>query len=234
LRDSGLLVQILPEYAVCIGFDQQNPHHHLTLDEHMFEAVMYTVQNSASVETRLAALLHDIGKPSTQSFGDDGIAHYYVHELRGGDIAQVILERLKCSNELLETVVKLVRQHMRPPKHASTKALRKFVNDLGSHWRDALELRRADILAHAPEPDFDTNDWLTRMVAQCTSFPAHLEEFDERALNISGDELMGRFGLTGKAIGDAKKAAARAVIEGDLENQREAILAWLEANRITA
>ncbi len=227
LRDAGLLLRILPEYAVCTGFDQQNPYHHLTLDEHMFHAVMYTVQNNSSFETRLAALLHDIGKPRTQSFGADGIAHYYFHEVRGAEITKTVLERLKCSNELLETVVKLVRQHMRPPKHPSTKSLRKFVNDLGPHWRDALELRRADILAHAPEPDFDADTWFETTAAQCASFPPHLELFDERALAISGDLLTSRFGLTGKAIGDAKKAATQAVIEGELENEREAILAWI-------
>jgi tRNA nucleotidyltransferase (CCA-adding enzyme) len=92
LRDTGLLAQIIPEYLPCIGYDQRNPHHHLSLDEHMFQTVQHA--QNASLETKLAALLHDIGKPSTQSFGQDGIAHYYLHELKGADLCrQILLQR---------------------------------------------------------------------------------------------------------------------------------------------
>ncbi len=175
---------------------------------------------------KLAALLHDIGKPETQSFGEDGIAHYYHHEARGADRTREILTRLKCSNDLLETVVKLVRNHMRPPIEASNKALRKFVNDLGANWHNALELRRADRLAHTPET-WKADDWLEQTVLRCQSFPPDLERFDERELAISGTELAQHFGLVGVDIGAAKKAAANAIIEGELENEKTAILEWL-------
>jgi tRNA nucleotidyltransferase (CCA-adding enzyme) len=225
LRDTGLLAHLIPEYAPCIGYDQQNPHHHLPLEEHMFWAVQHA--QNASLETKLAALLHDIGKPTTQSFGADGVAHYYMHELRGADISREILLRLRCSNDLLETVVKLVKNHMRPPLSASPKALRKFVNDLGQHWQDALELRRADRLAHTPEP-WDADIWLEQTMARCQAFPPDLAGFEERHLAMNGLEIAARFGLAGAAIGNAKKAATNAVIEGELENQKEAIAVWLE------
>ncbi len=225
LRDTGLLEQIIPEYAVCIGFEQQNPHHHLTLDEHQFVTVQFA--QNASLETKLAGLLHDMAKPATQVFGLDGVAHYYHHETRSADITREILLRLKCSHQMLETVVKLVGNHMRPPIPSSQKALRKFVNDLGLSWGDALELRRADRLAHAPE-DWDADVWLEETRQLCASFPADLEMFDERQLAVSGIELIERFGLSGAKIGAAKKAAASAIIEGELENEKSAILAWLE------
>ena len=228
LRDTGLLEQIMPEYAVCLGFDQQNPHHHLSLDEHMFQTVVFAAGSSA--EVKLAALLHDIGKPATQVFSDDGVAHYYHHEARGADIVRSILLRLKCSNDLLEMVVKLVRNHMRPPIPSSHKALRKFVNDLGIHAASALELRRADRLAHAPEPMWNADMWLFETLQRCADFPPDLETFDERELAVSGLELIDRFGLAGSQIGAAKKAAANAIIEGDLENEKSAILVWLETN----
>ncbi len=230
LRDTGLLEQFIPEYKICFSFDQQNPYHHLTLEEHMFQTVELARQNTA--EVKLAALLHDIGKPATQVFGTDGIAHYYHHEARGADITRSILTRLKCSTELLEMVVKLVRNHMRPPIQSSNKALRKFVNDLGVHWQAALELRRADRLAHTPEPDWDADHWLAETIARCQSFPPDLETFDERNLAVSGTELVERFGLQGAKIGAAKKAAATAIIEGELENEHDAILAWLGQQKI--
>jgi tRNA nucleotidyltransferase (CCA-adding enzyme) len=228
LRDTGLLEQIMPEYAVCLGFDQQNPYHHLPLDEHMLQSVVFAAKSSA--EVKLAALLHDIGKPATQVFSDDGIAHYYHHEVQSAEITRSILLRLKCSTELLEMVVKLVRQHMRPPIPSSHKALRKFVNDLGIHATAALELRRADRLAHTPEPDWNADAWLTETLQRCADFPSDLETFDERELAVSGLELIERFNLVGSHIGAAKKAAANAIIEGELENEKSAILTWLENN----
>jgi tRNA nucleotidyltransferase (CCA-adding enzyme) len=228
LRDTGLLEQIIPEYAVCLGFDQLNPHHHLPLEEHMFQTVVFAAKSSA--EVKLAALLHDIGKPATQVFDTDGVAHYYHHEARGADITRSILMRFKCSTELLEMVVKLVRNHMRPPIPSSHKALRKFVNDLGVHATAALELRRADRLAHVPEPNWNADQWLAETLQRCADFPPDLETFDERELDVSGLELIERFNLVGSQIGTAKKAAANAIIEGELENEKSAILAWLETN----
>ncbi len=95
LRDSGLLERILPEFKATYGYDQQNPHHHLTLDEHIFEAVRYAVSKGFDPLSRLTLLLHDLGKPNTQSFGDNGVAHYYKHEVVGAELAANILERLK-------------------------------------------------------------------------------------------------------------------------------------------
>jgi tRNA nucleotidyltransferase (CCA-adding enzyme) len=225
LRDTGLLAHLIPEFMPCIDFDQKNPHHHLTLDEHMFWTVQYAPH--ASLETKLAALLHDIGKPETQSFGQDGTAHYYLHELRGAELVRQILLRLRCSNELLETTVKLVKNHMRPPLNPSHKALRKFVNDLGQHWQAALELRRADRLAHAPE-EWDSQTWFEQITARAQALPPELAGFDERHLAMTGAAIAQRFGLAGADIGRAKKAAASAVIEGELENLPAAIESWLE------
>jgi tRNA nucleotidyltransferase/poly(A) polymerase len=227
LRDTGLLAVVIPEFAVCIGFQQHNPHHHLTLDEHIFQAVQNAVSRDSSPVSRLALLLHDIGKPATQSFGADGVAHYYHHEARGADLARVILERLKFSNETVDGVVKLVANHMRPPRDASTKTLRRFKRDLDDLWRDALEVRLADRLAHTPEP-FDAVAEHARFVETLEGLPDELEGFTEQKLAISGGELMRVFDLPpGRAIGELKTRATQAVIDGELENEPAAILEWL-------
>jgi len=228
LRDSGLLERVLPDFKATYGYDQQNPHHHLTLDEHSFEAVRYAVQHGFDPLSRLALLLHDLGKPQTRSFGPDGVAHYYEHEVVGSEIAARILERLKFPLEVQRSVTKLVRQHMRPPLEASTRVLRRFVNDLGTDWERALEVRVSDRMAHTSEPDFDAQSWLENTRARCQQVSVELETFDERQLAISGLELTAHFGVTGSQIGDLKKRAARAVVEGEVVNEREAVLSWLE------
>jgi tRNA nucleotidyltransferase (CCA-adding enzyme) len=228
LRDTGLLERIIPEYKPCIAYDQQNPYHHLTLENHMFEAARYAVSRGASLHARVALLFHDIGKPATQSFGSDGVAHYYRHEDVGADMTRAILERLRCSNEILHSMVKLVREHMRPPKKSSGKTLRRWMNTLGEDWRTALEVREADMIAHKPEENFSPRAWVESILERCESFDLSVVTFDERELALSGTELMQAFDLKpGAELGRLKKLAAQAVIDGELENQKEDILEWL-------
>ena len=228
LRDTGLLARIVPELEASFGFDQQNPHHHLLLDAHVFEAIRYAVKHAAPTVTRLALLLHDVSKPETQSFDETGIAHYYRHEDIGATRARTILERLKFSSDVIESVSKIIFEHMRPPRKPSGKSLRRWLNRLGSDWQAALACREADLAAHALEPDFDPRAWAQSILEQCQNIPQEVVTFDERNLKITGTKLMKEFNLEpGPALGELKKRAARAVIDGEIENEENAILEWL-------
>ncbi len=232
LRDTGLLTRIIPEFRDSIGFDQQNPHHHLTLDEHVFQAIRYAVSRNANPTARLALLLHDIAKPATQSFGADGVAHYYGHEEAGARAAKTILERLRFPKDLAQAVARIVRHHMRPPRQASTRSLRRWVNDLGPDWIAALECREADLHAHTLPEGFVPRAWADEIRARCQAFSASIASFDERTLAVSGADLMREFGVPpGPELGRLKKLAARAVVDGELENQKEAILEWLNKQK---
>jgi tRNA nucleotidyltransferase (CCA-adding enzyme) len=231
LRDSGLLERIIPEFKATFGYDQKNPYHHLTLDEHLFEAVRYAVEHGFSLESRLALLFHDMGKPQTQSFDEKGVAHYYKHDLVGASTVGEILERLKASLEEQKCITKLVFQHMRPPLNGSSKVLRNYVHDLGQDWPIGLEVREADRAAHAGIEETALKESLERIRTQCLEVAVQVATFDERALAVSGSLLIERFGVQGPQIGLLKKAAAQAVVDGDLENEAGAILEWLEGNR---
>ena len=228
LRDTGLLAKIIPELEASFGFDQQNPHHHLPLDGHVFEAIRYAVEHTAPTVTRLALLLHDVSKPETQSFDETGIAHYYRHEDIGATRARTILERLKFSSDVIESVSKIVFEHMRPPRNPSSKSLRRWLNTLGTDWQAALACREADLAAHVLEPGFNPRVWAQDILEQCQNIPQEVVTFDERNLKITGTKLMQEFNLEpGPALGELKKRAARAVIDGEIENEENVILEWL-------
>lgn len=227
-RDTGLLVQVFPEFAPCIGFEQQNPHHHLTVDEHIFAAVHHAVQHQKSLRTRLALFFHDIAKPECFSVGADGVGHFYDHEYVGAKTTRQILTRLKCSNDTTLTVTSLVRNHMRPPLRPSRRALRKFMNDLGEAWEDALDMREADLVAHIVPEGFDPVAWAVQIREEGRTMPA-VATFDERQLALSGHAIMEAFGVTGEGVGRLKKLAVQQVIEGELENDPEAILQFLRS-----
>ena len=76
-RDTGVLVELLPEFERAIGFDQESRYHSLTVDEHTFAVVQAAADADYSLAVRLAALFHDLGKPHVAWRGSDGRLHYY-------------------------------------------------------------------------------------------------------------------------------------------------------------
>ena len=144
MKATGLLPYVMPEIDALRGV-KQSPEFHQEGD--VLRHTMNVLKNApATVEGQLAALMHDIGKPSTQEILGEEI-HFHGHEDVGAEMAEAMLRRLKFDNETTKQVVTMVRNHMRPHSlsDASEKALRKFVRDLGDEMADAvLELARAD------------------------------------------------------------------------------------------
>ncbi|HXH97832.1 MAG TPA: HD domain-containing protein, partial [Gaiellaceae bacterium] len=119
-RDTGVLVELLPEFLPAVGFDQESRYHDLTVDEHTFAVVQAAADRGFSLQVRLAALLHDLGKPHVGWRGRDGRLHYYAkpgttgrgHDQVCAEIAAGVLERLRYPNALRDRVVRIVRRHM--------------------------------------------------------------------------------------------------------------------------
>jgi tRNA nucleotidyltransferase/poly(A) polymerase len=119
-RDTGVLVQMLPEFEAAIGFDQESRYHSLTVDEHTFAVVQAAADAGRVLPVRLAALFHDLGKPYVAWRGTDGRLHYYAkrgysarsHEQVSCELARSALLRLRYPNALRDRVVRIVRHHM--------------------------------------------------------------------------------------------------------------------------
>ena len=110
-RDTGVLVELLPEFEAAIGFDQESRHHSMTVDEHTFAVVQAAADAKRSLAVRLAALFHDAGKPQVAWRGTDDRLHYYAkpgysaksHEQVGAALAEAALNRLRYPTELSPT-----------------------------------------------------------------------------------------------------------------------------------
>jgi tRNA nucleotidyltransferase/poly(A) polymerase len=119
-RDTGVLIEMLPEFEAAIGFDQESRYHDMTVDEHTFAVVQAAADAGASLAVRLAALFHDLGKPVVAWRGSDGRLHYYSkpgraqrsHEQVGAELAAAALSRLRYPNDLRSRVLRIVRHHM--------------------------------------------------------------------------------------------------------------------------
>jgi poly(A) polymerase/tRNA nucleotidyltransferase (CCA-adding enzyme) len=145
LEATGLLRHIVPELREGIGVSQ-NKHHIYSIWEHSIKSLDYTAKKGYSLEIRLAALLHDIGKPDTKR-GEGLDSTFYNHEVVGAKITKKIMERLKFSKKISDKVVHLVRHHLfyYNVDEVTAAGVRRFLSRVGSeNIDDLLKLREAD------------------------------------------------------------------------------------------
>jgi len=232
----GALQEMIPEYQAVTGYDQHTPYHHLTLERHMTGACAAGQAIGASGVTKLALLLHDLGKPATRSISEDGRAHYYGHELVGVDLARTVLDRLKAPAEVNAEVQTLIRHHMRlSPSHpVSDRTLRRYMNDHRTLWREGLKHRAADLEAHAGDmhPGApDPADWLADLITRGEAQPEDTATLTQAGLKLTGEAIMQVTGLApGRQVGQVKCALVQEVIEGAVENTEGALSAYLDTH----
>lgn len=147
LEKLGLLPYVLPEIAPAIGCEQGGIHAY-DVYEHSLRTLQAAADKGYSLEMRLAALLHDIGKPATRRTGGKN-KHFtfFGHEVVGARMAKQILERLKLPRETIDTVEKLVRWHMffADPEEITLSAVRRTITRIGEDQiENLLNLRVCD------------------------------------------------------------------------------------------
>jgi poly(A) polymerase len=218
LVDAGdLLDAVLPEVSACKGVAQSGYHTH-----DVFGHTLLTVEMvPPDLALRLAALFHDVGKPSTAT--PDGA--FTGHEIVGAELARSALERLHFSQREIETVVKLVLLHLRPVYYSSEwsdGAVRRLARDAGSLLDSLIALARADIGASAyPEPE-KLDELQARINAVLSERPSRLAPL------VTGEDVMRARGIRpGPEVGRIKKRLEEMVIDGEVAPTREAVLQYL-------
>jgi poly(A) polymerase len=221
LEDATLLEIVLPEVHGCRGVEQRGWH---TADVygHTLQAVQLA---PADLTVRLAALLHDVGKPATAT--PDGAFHG--HELVGARLAEEALKRLRFSNAEIARVGKLVRLHLRPVFYDSgwtDGAVRRLARAAGDLLEPLLELARADIGASAyPHPE-KVEELAARLHEQLRLQASRIRPV------VSGADLMRELDLeSGPEVGRIKARLEELVLEGDVEPSREAVLEYVRGHR---
>jgi poly(A) polymerase/tRNA nucleotidyltransferase (CCA-adding enzyme) len=143
----GLLLYILPELEQGIGIDQ-NQAHSYDVFEHSLRSIQHSADKGWDFEVRLAALLHDVGKPKSRRFSDEkNDWTFHGHEVIGARMAKKALENLKFSRETIGKVISLIRWHMffSDPEKITLSAVRRIVANVGKEniW-DLINLRICD------------------------------------------------------------------------------------------
>lgn len=227
LLDSRVLETLIPAFAAARGYAQGSKYHAHDLGAHLVAAVQAGQQLGASPVTLLALLLHDLGKPASRTTDAHGEGRYFGHEDVGAKMAAGILEALRAPVAVTHDVCTLIQSHMRlmPSAPLSDKAFRRFVNDLGPLWVNAVDHRAADLLAHGSETEADVRAWRAEMLERGASQGPALAGLSEATLALSGTVLMQRLNLTpGRALGVLKRALLSDVVDGTVANEADALL----------
>ena len=216
LRFAPILEQIIPELSPCIGFQQRNPHHLYDVYTHTAHTVAACPADPA---LRLAALLHDIGKPACFVTDDNGIGHFYGHDELSAQMANSILHRLKASNELRHRITQVIGCHM-TPLNPNKRSLRRRMAKLGTEGvRDLLALQRADRIGTGTG-DVSFFDPVEALIQELLAENAC---FSLKDLAINGHDLM-ELGFSGKAIGNCLSSLLELVLDERIPNETTALL----------
>ena len=220
LDTGGLLDMVLPEVAACKGVLQGGYHTHdvyghtlLALDATEPELVL-----------RLAALFHDVGKPSTAT--PDGA--FTGHEGVGAVLVERSLARLRFAQKDIEAVSQLVRLHLRPVYYSSEwtdGAVRRLARDAGPLLERLLKLARADLRASA-YPDQEKLDELQRRL------DAVRQETPSRMTPpVDGADIMRVRGIPpGPEVGRIKARLIELVLDGEVAPERAAVVEYLRSH----
>lgn len=213
-----------PELLPMVGFDQRNIHHCYDVWRHSLAAMMAV---PPAPELRCAALLHDVGKPGTFTLDEAGVGHFYGHASASERLAEGMLRRLKFPNEFRERVLRLIAWHDRDIPRTD-RGVRRALRLLGEEeLRLLLALKRADNLAQAPayhgrQLELQKGEAiLDRLLAEDACFSL-------RQLAVNGNDLLA-LGLRGPAVGQALETLLNRVVDGELPNERVALLSSLDA-----
>lgn len=220
LMETGLLRHFMPEAVAMAGFDQRNIRH----DKDVFDHTMAVVEAvPPRLNVRLAALLHDIGKPDTFSIDEKGVGHFYGHHLLGRKLTEEILRRLKYDNKTIDDVSVLVTEHMSRFPKLRNASMKRLVNRVGeNNLEDLFDLQRADISGSAPPFDFSSLDALQEGIGRILSEKPPMTVKD---LDVNGHDLIGIGFKPGLEIGKVLDLLMEVVLEDPEQNSREILLA---------
>ena len=242
LVETGLAGIVLPELPA-LALERDEHHRHKDVYEHTLRVLEQTIEleprlpgGGPDFVARFAALMHDVGKPRTRRFQDDGTVTFHHHDVVGAKLTRQRMKALRFSNDTIDAVSHLVELHLRFHGYGSGEwtdsAVRRYVRDAGDQLERLHVLTRADCTTRNQRKA----ERLRRAYDDLEARIARLEQEEELASirpDLDGNQIMEILGIgPGREIG----AAYRFLLDLRLENgpmshdaAAEALRAWWAA-----
>lgn len=215
MHDTGLLEPILPEIEAMVGVEQP-PQFHPEGDVMEHTCMMLDSARAPSLELGMAVLLHDVGKPSTQTMAER--IRFDEHDRAGEAMARDICRRLRFSNEQIDDIATLVGSHMRfmAVQRMKLSTLKRLL--AMPHFDEHLELHRLDCIASHGK--LDNYEFLRQK----------LEEFSHDEIAppplLTGHDLIAMGYPPGPTFREILSAVQEEQLEGHLANPEDAAV-WV-------
>jgi len=238
---TGLADHVLPELpALRLERDEHN--HHKDIYEHTLTVLEQSIalekarHHQPDLTLRLAALLHDIGKPATKQLEPGGKVSFHHHDAVGAKLARKRLRALKYPNEVVDAVCQLVDQHLRFHGYGEAgwtdSAVRRYVRDAGDQLERLHILTRSDCTTRNPRKAETLRRAYDELEFRIDELRDQ-EELDAIRPDLDGNQIMQILGIgPSPAVGLAYKwLLERRMEDGpmDAETATQALIAWWDA-----
>jgi tRNA nucleotidyltransferase (CCA-adding enzyme) len=214
-RDTGVLSHLVPEFEPSIGFDTGSERQTEPVDEHIFSVVQHTADAGDPLAVRLAALLHDLGKPESIARGTD-------HADVGAGIAGDVLRRFRYPTRLVSRVVGIVRNHsFTLEETVDARRARRFLAGHGEGLAfDLVALKEADLAAKdVAQEERDSLARFRELLEQERTSPHRIGD-----LEVGGADLIALGYREGPQLGRVLAELLAAVVDDPSLNTREILL----------
>lgn len=216
LVDTGLASVFLPELPA-LRLEVDEHHHHKDVYEHSLTVLEQAIelerthvpQSGPDLVLRLAALLHDIGKPKTRRFEHGGTVSFHHHEVVGAKLVRRRLRALRYPRDVVDSVTRLVELHLRFHGYAAGEwtdaAIRRYVRDADGELNRLHKLTRADCTTRNRRKAFALQEAYSELELRITVL-ASAEELSQVRPDLDGNQIMSILGLApGRDVGLAYK-----------------------------
>ncbi len=214
LVDTGLIEEFLPEVSA-LRLEVDEHHHHKDVYEHSLTVLAQAIEleharnpgAEPDVALRIAALLHDIGKPRTRKLEDGGVVTFHHHDIVGGRMARKRMQSLRFDSDTTDAVTTLIELHLRFFGYAegawTDAAVRRYVRDAGDLLERLHILTRADVTTRnrrkAARLSSAYDDIESRIAAL-----REQEELDSIRPEVDGNRIQEILGIKpGREVGEA-------------------------------
>ncbi|WP_416327282.1 CCA tRNA nucleotidyltransferase [[Eubacterium] hominis] len=223
LRAYDVLEQIIPNYSIIYDYEQKTPWHIYDIFQHTDVALDHS--DGYPLESKLAIVFHDLGKPHMETFDEHGIAHYKKHALISEEMAKASMKNLHYDNKTIERTCKLIYYHdyyVKPTRKILRRFLAKFDNDTDFAIQ-ALMVQMADDQAKNMEKAKEKIDILQESIMLLKEMEKDQDQVSIKDLNVNGHDMMA-LGLQGKQIKDMLHYLYDIVLDDPQQNEKTYLL----------